>query len=142
MIVLDTNLLIYAHREETQEHGLAKKAIEEAFTSQSTAITVFSLAEFWSIVTHPLAKRRVSTPKEAQSFIDALLQDGPLQVLKPGLNFEKKLMQPAQELNIQGVRIFDLQIAVLALEHGAKQLWTHDKNFIKLPGLKVHDPIG
>jgi len=44
-------------------------------------------------------------------------------------------------LGIHGARIFDLQIALIALENGATEIWTHDRNFLKIPGLKIHDPL-
>lgn len=36
---------------------------------------------------------------------------------------------------------FDLQIALIALENSATHIWTHDRNFVGVPGLKIHDPI-
>ena len=45
------------------------------------------------------------------------------------------------ELKIVGRRIFDLQIALIAFENGATELWSHDKNFVGVPGLKVSDPL-
>jgi len=42
---------------------------------------------------------------------------------------------------VQGPRIFDLQIALTAFENGATEIWTHDRNFLSLPGLRVRDPF-
>jgi predicted nucleic acid-binding protein len=44
----------------------------------------------------------------------------------------------AVDTNLWGRRIFDLQIAVIALEHG-QEIWTHDRNFVSVPAVKVHD---
>ena len=38
-------------------------------------------------------------------------------------------------------RLFDLQIALTAVENGAREIWTHDRNFLSLPGLRVRDPL-
>jgi predicted nucleic acid-binding protein len=38
-------------------------------------------------------------------------------------------------------QIFDLQIAVIAQEAGAREIWTHDQGFLSLPGLRVVDPL-
>ena len=52
MIVLDTNLLIYAHRENSPEHDCALAAIIEAVNHpQGWGMCLPSVAEFWSIVT-------------------------------------------------------------------------------------------
>lgn len=50
-------------------------------------------------------------------------------------------MAKARALGASGNRIFDLHIALLAMEAGATEIWTHDRDFINLPGLTVHDPI-
>jgi hypothetical protein len=50
-------------------------------------------------------------------------------------------MRHACDLKIQGRRIFDLQIALASLEAGATEIWTHDRNFVSLPGLPVKDPL-
>jgi predicted nucleic acid-binding protein len=47
----------------------------------------------------------------------------------------------ASELNLQGPRIFDLQIALASLEGGATEIWTHDRDFVSLPGLPAKDPL-
>lgn len=61
--------------------------------------------------------------------------------LLPGLDFAVRLLAKAKELNVSGVRMFDLQIGLTALDAGAAELWTHDRAFIAVPGLKVVDPF-
>lgn len=141
MIVFDANLLIYAHRSETKENLSAQKAIGNAISLTRCAVTLPSITEFWSVVTNPMPGKRTSTPDEAKSFIDNLVQDAPLSILSPTIGFHQRLMDMAHRLDVRGVGIFDLQIALLALENRASEIWTHDKNFIKLAGLKVYDPI-
>jgi hypothetical protein len=34
-----------------------------------------------------------------------------------------------------------LQIGICALDGGAIELWTHDGNFVKIPGLVIRDPL-
>lgn len=50
-------------------------------------------------------------------------------------------MRTGQDLGIVGARIFDLQIAVTAMDHGATEMWTHDRGFITPPGLQHVDPL-
>jgi len=47
----------------------------------------------------------------------------------------------AADLQVAGSRIYDLQIALIAFENGATEIWTHDRNFTRIPGLHVHDPL-
>jgi predicted nucleic acid-binding protein len=44
-------------------------------------------------------------------------------------------------MKIAGTRVYDLQIALIALENGATQLWSHDSAFVGVPGLLVRDPL-
>lgn len=50
-------------------------------------------------------------------------------------------MQLATDLDVVGARVFDLQMALVAFEGGATELWTHDARFGRIPGLRVHDPL-
>lgn len=141
MIAIDTNLLIYAHRSGTREHRAARSAIEAACQSVGgCAITLPSIAEFYSIVTHPAANGRPSSPADAAAFL-AALQEGGVVVLGPGPAFATRLVQTAADLAVSGPRIFDLQIGLIAIEGGATEIWTHDGGFVKIPGLIVTDPL-
>lgn len=141
MIAIDTNLLIYAHRSGTPEHRSARSAIEAACgSSGGCAIALPSIAEFFSIVTHPTASGRSSAPSDAAAFL-AALDEGGVAVLVPGPAFSTRLVQTAADLAVKGPRVFDLQIGLCALDGGATELWTHDANFVKIPGLVIRDPL-
>jgi predicted nucleic acid-binding protein len=42
---------------------------------------------------------------------------------------------------VTGPRIFDLQIALCALDSGAGRVWTNDRRFVKLTGLVIEHPL-
>jgi predicted nucleic acid-binding protein len=140
MIAIDTNLLIYAHRSGTAEHRSARRAIEKAIgLPGGCGIALPSIAEFFSIVTHPAAGQP-STPAEARGFL-AALEDAGVVLLGPGPSFAIRLLQIAADLDVTGPRIFDLQIALCALDGGAGRVWTNDRRFVKLPGLAIEHPL-
>lgn len=62
-------------------------------------------------------------------------------VLGPGPSFATRLVRTAADLGVSGPRVFDLQIALCALDGGATELWTHDRAFVKVPGLALRDPL-
>ena len=141
MIAIDTNLLVYAHRSRTPEHARARKAIERAARGRDGwGIAAPSLTEFWAIATHPASQGRPSTPTQAAAFVAALVKAG-AQIWLPGPGFGGRLLQVATDLEVVGARVFDLQIALTAFEGGATDLWTHDTRFVKIPGLRLHDPL-
>jgi toxin-antitoxin system PIN domain toxin len=141
LIAIDTNLLIYAHRAAVPEHGAARRALERAATDAvGWGITLASVAEFWSVVTHPAVAGRASTPREATAFLYALTKAGAC-LWQPGPGFANRLLETATQRDVRGARVFDLYIALTAVEAGAREIWTHDSDFVSVPGLRVRDPL-
>jgi predicted nucleic acid-binding protein len=142
LIALDTNLLIYAHREGSPEHEKATRAILMALEDpRGWGICLPCITEFWSIVTHPKIPGGPSSPTLVNHFFHYLLTEGHGNIWTPGSGFGQRLMRWATTLKIRGRPIFDLQIALIAYEHGAREVWTHDRNFVSIPPVKVHDPL-
>ena len=142
MIGIDTNLLVYAHRRSLAEHRAAQRAIERASNdARGWGISIQTVAEFWSVVTHPSAVGGPSSPERARAFLASLREEGGMQIWSPGVGFDDRLVQLASDLAVLGPRIFDLQIALTAFDHGAAELWTHDVGFVKLPGLRLLYPL-
>ncbi len=140
MIAIDTNLLVYAHRSTTSEHKTARKAIEKAAALGEWGFSMPCISEFFSVVTHPACPPRPSTQREAVDYIDALVEGG-AEIWMPGPGFGMRLLKTAKALHVSGHRIFDLQIAMMAFESGATEIWSHDRNFQTVPGLSVVDPL-
>ena len=142
MIAIDTNLLVYAHRAGCSEHTRAQKVIESAaYAPGGWGIALPSISEFWSVVTHPSCQGGPSSPEEASGFLRALIETGKPSIFTPGEDFIFRLFSTATEMGVKGVRIFDLQIGLTALDCGATELWTHDRGFLQIPGLVGSDPI-
>lgn len=140
MIAIDTNLLVYGHRSGLPEHRRARRVLEQASADpRGWGIALPTVAEFWSVVTHPAATRP-SKASDVAAFLSSLT-DADLQIWTPGPRFSDRLTQLATDLGVAGARIFDLQIALTAFEHGASEMWTHDHGFARVPGLRVVDPL-
>jgi toxin-antitoxin system PIN domain toxin len=139
MIALDTNLLVYGHRSATPEHRPARAAIERAAATGTWGFAAPVVAEFWSVVTHPAASGRPSTTEEAQRFLLALADAG-AEVWSTGPGFGLRLAQFAADRGVSGTRVFDLQIALCAFEGGARELWSYDRRFVTIPGLRLVNP--
>jgi len=142
MIALDTNLLIYAHRENTTEHEQAWNAVLEALNHpQGWGICLPTIPEFWNIVTRAAHPGGASSAAKVTHFFHYLLTEGHGHVWTPGPGFGQRLIRWAAALKVRGTRIFDLQIAVIAFEHGAREIWTHDRSFVSVPAVKVRNPF-
>lgn len=142
MIGIDTNLLVYAHRSGAPQHRTARAAIERAsLHPRGWGIALPSIAEFLAVVTHPSSAEGPSDPSQARRFIEVLLESGQGLIWQPRPDFGNRLAEAVAAIGLHGPRIFDLQIAMIAQENGARQLWTHDRGFVTTPGLRVIDPL-
>ena len=142
MIAIDTNLLIYAHRPGCPENRAARRVIQKASGDRrGWGIALPSIAGFWSIVTHPNLPGGASPSAQVQAFLQALIVGAEAAIFVPREGFWERLARLAADLNVQGSRIFDLQIGLTAFENGASEIWTHDARFTGVPGLLVHDRL-
>lgn len=142
MIAFDTNLLIYSSQPWYAEHNAARRAIERAHADdRGWGIPLPCIAEFLSAVSHSASVGRPSTSAEAYEFLKSLVIETGAVVWLPSNGFWEKLTRMAADLQVAGSRIYDLQIALIAFENGATEIWTHDRNFTRIPGLRVHDPL-
>lgn len=141
MIAIDTNLLVYAHRSGAEGHTQAIEAIERASAGGRTwGIADVTVSEFWSVVTHPSVPGGPSPPESAAGFLNALSEAGARTWL-PRADTLSRLVSTAVELGVQGPRIFDLRIALTVLDHGCSEIWTRDRGFISVRGLRVVHPF-
>ena len=142
MIAVDTNLLIYAHREDSAFHVAAKGAVD-ALRHQLApwAVPWPCLHEFISIATHPGIYKPASRLVEAMGFIEALLASPQLHLLAESPGYFEKLRHLATAAKIQGPRIHDARIAALCLHHGVNELWSADRDFSAFPQLRVINPL-
>lgn len=142
MIAVDTNLLVYAHREDSSFHERAYAAIESLANEQVPwAIPWPCLHEFFAIVTHPRIYAPPTPIDLALDQIDAWLESPSLVLL-----CESELHWPALRAllaqgRISGPQVHDARIAALCLQHGIKKLWTADRDFSRFPRLNCFNPL-
>ena len=142
MIAIDTNLLIYAHRSGLAEHRAATRALQKASEdARGWGIPFPCIAEFWSVVTHLESAGGGAAPSKARDFLRALVLEAGAKVWTPAEGCWERVTMLAEELDVRGLRIFDLQIALAAFDNGATEIWTHDRNFVAVPGMLVRDPL-
>lgn len=141
MIALDSNILIYAHRQGAPEHQRALAVIAEAAASTGGwGFSVYSVGELYRVVTHELATGGPSRPADVRHYLETLEAAGG-RVLNPDPGFATRLLKTAEDLDLTGRRIYDLQIALTVREAGAREIWTNDRGFVSVPGLRVVNPF-
>jgi len=136
VIAVDTNVLVYAHREELPQHARARARLTElAEGHRRWAIPVFCLGEFLRVATHPRLFDPPFTVDEACAALERVLGSPSLVVLMPGERFVPLLLEAAREARTLGNLVFDAQIVALCREAGVSALLTEDPDFERFAGL-------
>ena len=139
MIAVDTNILVYGHREEFPLHKKALGKIRElAESSEPWALPIFCLAEFLRIVTHPRLFNPPSSLEIALEVLNNLLESPSLILLKPGHNFWAFLNDIVVQADARGNLVFDAQIVALCKEYGVKDLLSQDRDFTRFKDITLH----
>jgi uncharacterized protein len=142
MIAIDTQILVFAHRADTQWHERARaRIVELAETGTKWAIPLHCLVEFYAKVTHPRLFRPPSTPAQAIAQIEAWLEAPTLMVLGDDVRTWQAMLPLLEAAQIAGERAYDARIAALCLQHGVTELWTSDRDFLAYPALRVRNPL-
>jgi toxin-antitoxin system PIN domain toxin len=138
VIAIDTNILIYAHRESLPQHERALAWLRHLAEGNALwGLPVFCLGEFLRVVTHPRVFDPPSTLDQAVAALEGLLQSPTLRILKPGSRYTVLLIEAVRAADARGNLVFDAQIAAVCREHGASQLLTMDRDFARFPGLQL-----
>ena len=142
MIALDTNILVYAHREESPFHEKALACITELAEGRASwAIPWPCIHEFFSIATHP---RIYDPPTPIQCAIDQLdawLESPTLVLLSETPDYWVILRHIANSSRISGPMIHDARIAALCIQNGVAELLTADRDFGWFHELKTRNPL-
>jgi toxin-antitoxin system PIN domain toxin len=142
VIAVDTNILVYAHREDSPFHANAARRVAELAEGGSAwAIPWPCLHEFLAIVTHPRIYDPPTPLALALDQVAAWLEALTLVLLAETEQHWDELCSLATAAKVTGARIHDARIAALCLQHGIKELWSADRDFNRFATLKVVNPI-
>ncbi len=138
MIAIDTNVLVYAHRAETELHETALSHLTSLCEgNQPWALPVSCLSEFFRVVTHPKVFNPPSKLGEALDFARSVTDAPACRLLRPGNHYLDHLFSVMQEADARGNLVFDAQIVALCREHGVLKVLTNDRDFERFGGISV-----
>ncbi len=142
MIAVDSNLLVYAHREDSRWHDTAYARIVELAEGQAPwAIPWPCIHEFLAIVTHARIYAPPTPLENALDQVDAWMESPSLVVLCESENYWQQLRAILQVGRVSGSQVHDARVAALCRQHGISELWTADRDFGRFPGLNVRNPL-
>jgi toxin-antitoxin system PIN domain toxin len=142
LIAVDTNILVYAHREDSPFHTAAFSRVAElAEGLASWAIPWPCLHEFIAIVTHPRIYAPPTPLTRALAQLDAWQESPTLALLVESSTYWPTLRALLAAGRIAGPQVHDARIAALCRDHGVRELWSADRNFSRFAGLAVVNPL-
>ena len=142
MIAIDTNLLVYAYREDSEFHSVAMEQIRPVVEGDNPwALPWACVHEFIGVVTSGRVYKPASPLSNALGYLDSLMTSPQLHLLAESPCYFEKLRELALAAKLSGPRIHDARIAALCLHHGVRELWTADRDFSRFPRLKVVNPL-
>jgi len=142
MIAVDTNLLVYGHREDSPWHEAAYKCLAELAESRAPwAIPWPCIHEFLAIVTHPKIFSPPTPLGAALDQVEAWLESPSLVLLAESGNYWSEPRPLLEGGRITGSQVHDARVAALCSFHGVRELWTADRDFGRFPNLSARNPL-
>ena len=134
----DTNILIYAYDlSEPRKRKLCKQIVKDVFSGKDVGVVSGQiLVELYNSLTRKLAVPTDSARKIVESFI---LSENWLKI-----NYNENTIKAALKSSFAFKSPFpDTLIAETMKDHGLNTIITeNEKDFIKIPGIKVINPLG
>lgn len=142
MIAVDTNVLVYAHRADSEFHHRAVECVTTlAEGTDPWAIAWPCVHEFFAIVTHPRIYAPPTPAARALDQIAAWLESPTLVLLGEGKGYFEVLKEIVQKGKVTGPKVHDARIAALCKCHGVTLLYSADRDFSRFSMFRVKNPL-
>ena len=143
MIVVDTDLLVCAHRRSAPGHALARGVLTRlAEGSRGWAIPWPCAHEFLGVATN----RRIweddaSTMDQAWAQREAWTASPSNRLIAGTGRFLPQLGDLVRRSRVPGPVVHDARVAAICIAHGVDVLFTCDRDFSLFPELRTHNPL-
>jgi len=142
VIAVDTNVLVYAHREDSEWHLAAYRALAGLAEGKAHwAVPWPCIHEFLAIATHPRIFSPPSSLAAAIDQVDAWLESPSVVLLAESETHWATLSASLTAGRVTGPQVHDARIAALCSQHGVRELWTVDRDFSRFPALVARNPL-
>lgn len=142
MIAVDTNILVYAHREDSPWRRAAGERLARLAESGSPwAIPWPCIHEFLAIVTHSKIWRPPTPLRHALVQVECWLECPSLHLIGEMQGYWETLKSAMQAGNIGGAMTHDARIVAICRRHGVTALWSADRDLTRFAAVKVINPL-
>ena len=141
MILVDANLLVYAHVSSLPQHAAARKWLDGRLNDYPTVgLPWQSLLGFVRLVSNPRVFERPEPVEAAWRQVEAWLDAPPAWVPCAGERHRAILAGLLKPGGLRANHVPDAHLAALAIEHGLT-LCSTDGDFARFKGLRWQNPL-
>lgn len=141
MILLDVNVLVYAHRQDAPDHRRYRSWVEDALASPApVGVAELVLSGFVRVVTHPRVFRTPTPTDQALAFAEGLRAQPNTVLVAPGPGHWDIFAGLCRGAGGKGNLVPDAYLAALAIETGSEWITT-DLDYSRFPGLRWRHPL-
>ncbi len=141
MVLIDTNILVYAHRTDSINHGAYHDWLDGQINlDRPFGISEMALSAFVRIVTHPNIFHFPTSLETAFRFASELRGRTNCVLMAPGPRHWQIFERLCRQSGAKGNLITDAYLAALAIETGSEWITT-DRDFSRFPGLRWRHPL-
>ena len=140
MILLDSNVLVYASVPQDPRHPACRNAVAEAARRpREFCVTWVNLFEYLRVVTHP---KVLSAPLPfSDAFENLRGLASRVTLIHPGERHLEYVARVAADLApVRGDQVFDCRIAAILLENGGSRILSFDTRLRRVGSLQVESP--
>ena len=142
MTAVDTNILVYAHRADSEWHDRATACLRALAEGRADwAIPWPCLHEFVATVTHLRIFNPPSTVDQAIDQVEAWMESPSLTLLGEPHDHWPILRRQLLDGHVQGPAVHDARVAAICIGHGVRELLTADRDFDRFPSLRRRNPL-
>jgi len=141
VVLPDVNVLVYAHREDVQNHAAYRAWLESAVNGdEAYGMSEWVLSGFVRVVTHAKVFNKPTRLADAIAFADQLREQPNSVKVEPGARHWDIFRRLCTTVGARGNLIPDAYLAALAIESGCEWITT-DRDFSRFRGLRWRHPL-
>jgi toxin-antitoxin system PIN domain toxin len=141
VVLADVNVLVYAHREDTEHHLACRSWLEATINGEERyGVSELVLSGFVRITTHPKVFASPSPLMVALEFAEQVREQPSAMMIEPGERHWSIFRRLCVEGRAKGNLVPDAYFAALAIEGGCEWITT-DRDYSRFPGLRWRSPL-
>ncbi len=138
-LLLDSNVLVYAHNEDSSFHSQALKLVTEIIRGEIFGVlSSQNLLEFYSVITDERRLDGPLAPKLASGLVNEYLFS-PFEIIYPNLETNKIIIEMLKKNEFKNGQVFDVFLVATMLSNDIRHIVTANvTDFKKFDGISVH----